>query len=435
MKRQVVVHIISMLLLFCAEAKVWATDFSGVPSDLMQQAMAQNPELQALKAQWQMAAHRVTPAQALDDPQLSLALSNYPVDSLRDDWTAMTGKEIKVSQKFPFPGKRTQRGAMAAQQALWFKGLYEDERLQLAGRVKQAYFELGYQRKAMAIIRDNLRLLDDFILLTETRYQVGTGLQQDVLKAQLERSRLTDQLLNLAEQEQRYLAQFNSLLNRATTTSVTVPQTFDLTLFDVSLAVLQQQVLEKRPLAAAYGALLERYRSQQRLAHLDFRPDFTVGLGYRQREANRGDDGTDFVGAELRFNLPLNQQRRSEAVAEAQSGQRMAQAQFDDFRRSVRRQLHETYSQLERSRQREVLYRSGLLPQARQSYQAALAAYQVDQVDFLTLLTSVLSLQRYQLDYYRALTDHQLGLSRIEMLTGQPLSQLMALLPVQEMKQ
>lgn len=433
MKRRSVVHIMIVLLLFWAGTGVEASESLGVPDVLIQQALAENTELHALQAQWQMAAHRVTPAQALDDPQLSLSLSNYPVDSLRDDRSAMTGKEIKLLQKFPFPGKRAQRGEMAAQQALWFKGVYEDERLQLTGRVKQAYFELKYQRQAMAITRANLTLLDDFILLTETRYQVGTGLQQDVLKAQLERSRLTDQLLSLAEREQLYLAQLNSLLNRATTTSVTVPLNFDLTVFEVPLATLQQAV-ETRPLAAAYAALLERYRSQQRLAHLDFRPDFTVGLGYRQREANRADDGTDFVGAELRFNLPLNQQRRSEAVAEAQSGQRMAQAQFDDFRRNVRRQLHETYSQLERSRQREALYRSGLLPQARQTYQGALAAYQVDRVDFLTLMTSLLSLQRDQLDYYRALTDHQLGLSRIEMLTGQTVSQLVDLMPTQEIK-
>ncbi|MEJ2699724.1 MAG: TolC family protein, partial [Desulfuromonadales bacterium] len=72
--------------------------------ELVQEALKDNPDLKAAEARWNMYERKVLPAKSLDDPRLSFTFSNYPVDSFSGDQTPMTGKELGLSQTFPFPG-------------------------------------------------------------------------------------------------------------------------------------------------------------------------------------------------------------------------------------------------------------------------------------------------------------------------------------------
>lgn len=388
---------------------------------LMEEALANNPDLQAAEARWEMAKHKVIPAGSFDDPRLSFALSNYPVDSLAGDETPMTGKEIQLSQVFPFPGKRGAKGEMAEQQALWFRGVYEDAKVQLTQRVKDAWYRLYFQQRAIAITRQNIDILKDFIRLTETRYEVGTGLQQDVLKAQVERSKLQDKLLNLEQQRTTVLAELNRLLNRPVAAPLDSPDQVMQTKVDAKLQQLLELARTQRPLFGAYQAVIDRYQAQRKLAKLDYYPNFNVFAGYRQREEVAGDpaEGSDFVSAGISINLPLWQGKRKAAVAEADSGMRMARRQFEDFRNQVDFDISDQYAQMEKNRDLVELFQTGVIPQAAQSFEASLAAYQVGDVDFLNLLDSLLTLYRYQIDYHRSLADHERNVAQLEAAVGQ----------------
>ena len=136
-------------------------------------------------------------------PVLGVGFSSYPVDSLKADETPMTGNEIKLSQNFPFPGKLAAKGEMAGQQAAWARSVADDAALQLTRKVKEGFFRLYYLDQALAVTDENLAVLASFVSLAKTRYEVGSGLQQDVLKAQIERSKLMDRLFNLRQQRAR----------------------------------------------------------------------------------------------------------------------------------------------------------------------------------------------------------------------------------------
>lgn len=409
------------LILLGPATKVTAEATVGMTLDaLVEAAMEKNPELQAARERWHMTERRVIPARSLDDPQLSLGFSNYPVDSLASDETPMTGTELTLSQKFPFPGKLGAKGEMAEQQALWFKGIYEDSKLQLVRRVKDAYYRLYYNDKAIEITETNLEILDDFIRLTETRYKVGKGLQQDVLKAQVERSKLIDQRLSLKQTRTTVLAELNTLLDRPTSTPVGPPVDFEMTPVEVTLEELQKASEENRPMYASFRSLVERYKAQRKLARLDYNPDFNVWAGYRLREDSGNDPvgGTDFVSAGVSINLPVYRKKRDEVVAEADSGIRMALMQYEDFRTRVHFDIHDAFAQKEKNRNLVLLYKTGIIPQADQAFQATMAAYQVDQVDFLGLLDAQLTLYRYEMDYYRVLADYQRNLATLEASAG-----------------
>jgi len=385
---------------------------------LVEKALQTNPELLAAQSRWQAYADKTVSARSLDDPVAGIALSNYPVDTFNDNQTPMTGKVIKLSQKFPFPGKLAAKGEVAEQQALWYRSLYEDSRLQVARSVKEAYYQLQYLDSALEITARNLEILDGFTRLTETRYETGKGLQQDVLKAQLERTRILDRRLTLQQQRESVLAGFNKLLNRSSTEEIE-PEPADQQVSPLpDVATLEEQSRQHRPLYAAYQSLIDRYKGEQRLAELDYRPDFTVGAAYTVRERTMADPGTDFFSAEISLNLPLYRAKRKSAVASAESSLRMAFEQYNDFRNTLAYNIQDASSQAERARQQVLLYQGGLIPLGQQSYASTLAAYQVGKVDFLSLLNNLLSLYQLELDHQRAIQDFWRNRARLEAETG-----------------
>jgi outer membrane protein TolC len=391
---------------------------SSTLQELVDEALGNNPDLKAARERWQMFTHKVVPAQTLSDPRLSFSFSNYPIDSLSPDETPMTGNELRIDQAFPFPGKLEAKGETARQKALWYKGVYEESRLQLVEKVKDAWYRIYYQDRAIAITEKNIALLEDFIRLTETRYEVGEGLQQDVLKAQVERSKLMDRLFTLQQQRESTLAEFNRLLARPTTTSLEVPADIEPQEVSADLTRLQEEAATHRPLFASYKSLIDQYRAQKNLAELDYYPDFNVFAGYRMRDDDLPDGGTDFFSAGVSINLPLWRNKRAEQVAEADSGIRMAHRQYDDFRDQVFARIHDTRARLEKNLTLVELFDTGILPQARQTFEASLSAYQVGDVDFLSLIDSLMTLYRYEIDYHRAVSDYQRSLAGLEATAG-----------------
>lgn len=389
---------------------------------LVEEALQNNPDLQAAKARWEMASHRVVPARTLDDPTLGLAFSNYPVDSFEADQTPMTGNELRLSQNVPFPGKLAAKGEAAEQQALWFKAVYEDARLQLAQQVRDAYFRLYYQEQAIKINQENLQILENFTSLTKSRYEVGTGLQQDLLKAQVEQSKLLDRLFSLRQQRQSLLAQLNRLLARPANQPLASAGELALTPITVDPGQLKERARQNRPMFASYQSLIDRYDSQRRLAKLDYYPNFNVWASYRFRDDDLPDQGTDFASVGVSINLPIWRERRSEAVAEADSGIRMARRQLEEFHNQVDATIEDVAAQLEKNRNLVQLFDTGIIPQARQSFDASLAAYQVGKIEFLSLLDSLMNLYRYQLDHQRALVDYHRNIARLQAETGTDLA-------------
>lgn len=398
-----------------------ATNLTATPvqlQSLVDEALQHNPDLQAARERWEMAGHKIVPARSLDDPMLGIGFSNYPIDSFQADQTPMTGNEIKFSQNFPFPGKLAAKGEMAAQQALWYQAVYEDARLQLTRQVKDAYYRLYYQDRAIDVTEENLAILKSFISLTATRYEVGNGLQQDLLKAQLEQSKLLDKLLTFRQQRQSVLAEFNRLLARPATQSLEVPGALSPESQDVKPELLMTAARKNRPMFDSYQSLIDRFESQRKLAKLDYYPNFNVWTSYRFRDDDLPDGGTDFISAGVGLNIPLWREKRSEVVAEADSGIRMARRQLEEFGNRVDMTIQDFSAQLAKNRDLEQLFATGIIPQAQQTFDASLAAYQVGKVEFLSLLDSLMTLYRYQLDYQRALSDYQRNLAQLEAAVG-----------------
>lgn len=392
---------------------------SPVLDELIATALAENPDIKAAEARLRLYEHKIIPAGSLNDPSLSFSFSNYPVDSFAGNEFPMSGKVVKLSQDFPFPGKLAARTEIADLQAKWYKALLAEQQLQLIRQVKEAYYSLTYAGRAVAITEKNMKLLDDFIHLSETNYEVGKGMQQDVLKAQVERGKLLDRLYSLRQQRLTTLAALNRLVNRPSATAVAEGPDLAVAAIDIPLADLQKNSESLRPMYAAYQSMIGRYQAQHKLAQLDYNPDFKVGLAYTFREPNNGDSGTDFAGIEFGINLPIFRDKRSAAASEAEEGTRMALAQYNDFRNQVLFNIQDAYSQLQTDHDQAALYKTGIIPQANQALESAINGYQVGKIPFLNLLDNLMTLYTFELQYEKTLSDSQRSLARLEAESGQ----------------
>lgn len=391
---------------------------------LVREALTNNPDLAAMKARFEQDSYKAPQVGSLKDPVLSFTLSNYPNDDFSSDTFPMTGNEVKLSQLFPFPGKLENRAAMAAEQAKWFEAAYHDAHYQIARKVKDAWYRLYFKQQAIGVVERNIKLVDDIVRLTEVRYETGSGLQQDVLKAQVKRSQLMERLISLQQQKAVLEAELNRLLNRSSGTFA-VPDSLELPRTDTALDAFQLAALEKRPMVSAYQALIKRYRLQKKLAELDDYPDVTLWGSWRFRDEDLPDKGTDFVSAGVSFNLPVYRAKRRAAVAEADAALRMAEFQANGFRSSVAESIQKAFARMEETLQQTGLYSEGIIPQTSQSFQAALGSYQVGKVAFVSLLDALMTTYNAEMDYYRVSSEYMRALAWLESestvpLTGRP---------------
>ncbi len=396
---------------------VFATDLD----ELVQESLDNNPDLAAMKARWEQNSYKAPQVGSLNDPILSFALSNYPNDDFSSDTAPMTGNEVKLSQMLPFPGKLENRSALAREQAKWFEAAYHDSHYQLARKVKDAWYRFYFNGQAISVTERNLALVDDIIRLTEVRYETGSGLQQDVLKAQVQRSKIMERLMVLRQQRTVVQAELNRLLNRPSGGTYDAPEALELVIIDHGLEFFQNAATENRPMNSAYQSLVKRYRYQGKLAELDDYPDMTLFASWRFRDDDLPDGGTDFISTGISINLPVYRDKRRAAKAEALAAVRMAERQSEDFRNSVSQSVQNAYARMEETRQQTDLYEQGVIPQTSQSFQSALSSYRVGKLEFISLLDSLMTAYQAEMEYYRVSSEYMRNLAWLEAESTIPL--------------
>ncbi len=419
---------IVLVLFFCffASGAVSGAESPDSPADsldaLVDQALADNPELKSSEARWQAFSERVRQAGTFDDPMLMLKVQNALIrDPLAFDRDVMTAKVIGVSQMLPFFGKRALQREGAERAAESERWSFEERKVELRRMVKETWYQLYFVDRSREIVEKNIGILDDLTRFAETMYGAGQGLQQDVLKAQVERSKMEDMRISLRQVRRSLEASLNTLLYRPAGTAVATIAELNLTPVDFEEAELERLAAENRPRIRALTAQVEKARVSRKLGEKEFYPDFTVSLEYMQREPAMGEKGFDMYGAGVTFNLPVQRQRRHAMVAEAASETRMAQEELNMLRNEIRFGIANTLARLERTRQLAELYRRGILPQAGHSLEAAMAAYRVGKADFMNVLDSQMALFNFEREYYDAVAEHQMQLAVLEGVVGKEL--------------
>jgi len=372
-------------------APVAATDPAAAGDDpflqaLLAEALARNPDLGQAATLVQADQERVPQAGALPDPTLSLGIQNDGLKKIQVGQMETSYYQIMLTQPLPYPGKRALRSELA-QLGVQATGLAQARiRLTVEAELRRGYTSLLLVRSQLRLLQDQTLLLQQAEATARSRYEVGQGAQADLLRAQLERTRLDQARYRLQAEERTALGNLNRVRGLAP---------------DVPAPTLQtlEQVPDPRPVPADAMAAADAQSPELRnaslgieqagrsldLARLDRRPDFSVSAGYMPR------GGLDPMWtASVGITLPLWQKHKQQrAVAEQEYRQRAAGWEVEKLRCLLAQRVQERASQMEAALGVIRLYRTGLLIQSESSFQATLSQYGVGRTPFLSVLESL----------------------------------------------
>jgi len=389
-------------------------------ASLVAEALQNNPELRGAAKETEAAGERVRPAGALEDPMLEAGLLNVPVQPLRLNREDMTMKMLGVSQKLPYPGKRALREQVAAKDAESIGYGLRETSNRIARDVKLAYFDLALVEETIRQLRSNRLVLEQFLRIAEGRYAAGQATQAEVFKAQIQLSRMSEELLRMERDRPVMEAELLRLLGRrgqAAPIVAELPQIGDAVF---SLDALQESALRERPQLLGLQSMIDRSGKTLELARKEVNPDFDLRFSYGQRERDlAGMPREDLFSITLAMNLPLWRKDKIEPrIAEAQAMREQTLEVQRAQQNEVLAKLRQQVAIAEQSRKSVRLYETGILPQARLGMEAALSGYKVSRVDPLMLLDSQMTVFNYEISRAKGLVNFNKALAEIELLTG-----------------
>ncbi len=384
-------------------------------------ALQNNPDLAQMRARAQALAAIPSQVGTLPDPEISFSARNLPVDTFNTAQENMTQIGPGISQQFPFPGKLALREEAATFEAEAALDNVIEARWWLLRHVKHVWWQIFYLDHALQIVEDNQNLLRQFIQIARTKYEVGKGLQQDILLAQLELSNLLDQQLILRNTRQNTIAQLNTLLGQAANQVIELPhEVAEILPTVISEVALYQQAESYRALLASKRKSIDAAQVRLDLAKKDYYPDFNLGAYYGfRRDQPTGIDRDDFLTLNLSMRIPVFLDRKQAKAVDQRSSELLQQKYaLDDEWNKVRTQISQSYNDFQRAKEQMVLFKSGIIPQARQTVASMLAGYQVSQVDFLNLIRSQIALLNHELKYWNAFTEANQALAQLAAAVG-----------------
>ncbi len=384
-------------------------------------ATLNNPSLAQMSARAEAMAAIPSQVGTLPDPEISFRAANLPVNTFNTDQVDMTQIGPGISQAIPFPGKLALRSAAATFEAKAALENVTEARWWLLSNVKQVWWQIFYLDHALQIVKNNQALLKQFIQITRTKYEVGEGLQQDILLSQLEFSNLLDQQLKLEGARRNSVAQLNTLLDKAANQPIKLPEEIAEQLpIVISETALYQQAKNSRALLASKYESINAARTRVDLAKKDFYPDFKLGTSYGFRRANpAGNDRADFLTLNLSMSVPIFfDSKQAKAVDQRNSELLQQKYILQDEWNQVRSQISQSHSNFQRAKEQVSLFKTGIIPQARQTVESMLLGYQVSKVDFLNLVRSQITLLNHELQYWNALTEANQALANLTAAVG-----------------
>ncbi len=374
--------------------------------ELIQEAEQKNPQIAASFHAWQ--GSRNVPKQVSALPETQLSVQQFSVGSPRP-FAGYSNSDFAyigfgASQDIPYPGKRQLHARVAEHESDSMEAQTDSVRRTVVGNLKMVYFQLAYIQQTLGVLQRSDELLNQVQEASESRYRVGQGNQQDVLKAQLEHTKILQEIAQ---------AQIKQLLGRPQESAEIVAETLTVRALPYSAAELLQKAREQNPDVHSKQASIQQQDTQVELAHKNFRPDFNVQYAFQHTNG----DTRDYYMATFGIRLP-NRGRQKAELAEAQQNQERARKELDAESQRVLSEVQQQYVRAKTSEERLKIYSDGLVPQSEATFRSALTAYQSNRQDFESLLSGFLDVLNLDLEYRRELVEHESALAQLERLTG-----------------
>ena len=402
--------ILFVTLIFGINAKAETVKLAS----LVEEASENNPVIKASKARWEAFSMRPSQEGSLPNPIIGGRIKNVSFSDITLGEDPRSDIQAFVSQEIPFPGKLSSKEEIAQQESDSQRWLSDATSRKVIADLKEAYFDWFFINKSIEITNRNKVLLQKFTKIAEVKYEVGMGIQQDVLKAQVEVSGFIERLELLTKRKEIVETKIKKILNRPLDSPLGEPEETTKTELAITLAEITDATSEHAPLLKSSSEMIDSKEESLKLAQKQYLPDFILGATYFNRDGGNG-DLDDIWQVSLGLKVPLYYWRKEKfGVREAALDVSEAQENYESTKNNLLFEIKDNYITATTAEKLVELYQTGIIPQSTLSLESAISGYQVGEIDFLTLLNNLITLFNFELEYYQQLTEYQKALARIE---------------------
>ena len=405
-------------LVLAIGSPAYGQEMTGLPTPLptlISEALSNNSQIDAADHAWKATTHVADQVMTLPDPQFAVQSfsvgSPKPFAGISNSDFAYIG--FGASQEIPYAGKLRLKGDVANRNADTQQAQADLLRVSVTDQIKIIYLRLAYLDATLSILGRNDAVLKPLIETGLSKYSLGQGSQANVLKAQIEHTKILREVTMHHEEMGQLQASLKALLHRLQSSPEIIPEPLSVTPLQKTAEELQGLVLTHNPEVSVGKADVRKQDAMLKSAQREGKPDFNVSYMFQQT----GGGYRDYYM--LTFNMRLPRHKRVEAgVAEAAESLERSKKELDS---QVQQQLAEVQKQyIVVTNSEELLkeYRDGLVPQAQAAYRAELTTYESGKGTFATVLSSLIDLLTFEHDYQQAILDHETALARLESLTG-----------------
>lgn len=421
LKHMFAIQLLSGLtILFMGILSVQATELSQDSSTVIDMEMAikaakiKDPWLVANKHSQDSIESLSIAAGSLPDPNISLGIANLAADSFDFGQEAMTNAKIGISQMFPAGDSLAIKRRQLELEGSQFPFQREDRKAKVTVTVGKLWLNAYNAQESIKIIEKNIPLFEQLVDIAESSYStaLGKSRQQDVIRAQLELTRLDDRLTILHQRQEMFQEQLSEWLNGyfldkylENQNSENQEQTSDfllarrlpnITLLNPQLytspdptrqAILFEKISE-HPALRVIEQKIKTSKAAIDLAKQKYKPAWGINAGYGYRSSDRlGIDRSDLFSVGVTFSVPLfTANRQDKQVLSALSKTSAVKVEKWQILRKFMASFETAKAQLLRSNERQEIFRSRLLPQMSEQAEASLTAYTNDDGDFAEVM-------------------------------------------------
>jgi outer membrane protein TolC len=389
-----------------------AQDTGPLPDPLrleqvQQIARDRRAEIEAARARARAAAERPAIVSALEDPLIFPSIDHLPFMFQGVDYS------VTVEQRFPLSGVRGRRRESAEADSQRFRAETDRVALDVELEAVTAFFMLQERRRIADILREQRRLSQQFVDAAVARYSAGTGTQSDVLRAEIEVSRLDAALRSIGAEVRAAEAMLNTGLGRPADLPVPALESTTPTEPPPSADVVREIAFSRRPELRAGEAEIGRSLAEVSVMKTMYSPMAMVRTGPSYTMA----DGAGWM-VMVGVSLPLWRGRLRAGVAEAEAMVDMARADLEAMHRMVEGDAVAARERALASREQYLALRDEVVPRARQAIEPTLAGYASGQLPLVSVIDAAQTLWSAEAEL--AAAEFGLGLSwaRLKRATG-----------------
>ncbi|MDP8266240.1 MAG: TolC family protein [Candidatus Aceula meridiana] len=386
----------------------------------VQEALENNPQIQQVYQKWKAEQYKTQSISALDDPMVGYTYFGEEVQTR----VGPQEQKFNVSQKIPFPGKLSLKGKAQAAQAKMLEQEYEKARRAIIAQVKATYYDLFWVDKSIEINEEEKSILEDLEGSAQKKYESNLGTQQNILKIQVELSKILQKIFLLKQNRESLSVKLNTLINNPSGGEINKVLSLKNISFSYNLDELLGYAKETRQDLIEADFLFEKAQKEKTLSKMAYLPNFTIGAEYIEIGSGTTtsmDDGQDAWAAMVSVNVPIWFWKLDAQVKEKEAQLKSAQKNKEQVENQAELEVKDAYFKIIAYKDVVLLYETALLPQAKQAFDGSQTGFETSGISFIDWLDAERTYLQTRLAYYKSIVDYRKAIAYLEQMVGRDL--------------